>query len=115
MLKVRRSELGVASGQESLFSDFECDGAMWAGDGMREIRKHVNFPEPFRTVPQVHVSLALVDFDQTTNVRAHVYADNVAPRSFDVVFRTWANTRVARVNVSWFAIGELADPDDWNV
>jgi hypothetical protein len=30
------------------------------------------------------------------------------------VFRTWADTRVARVRVSWMAIGAAHHADDWS-
>ena len=34
---------------------------------------------------------------------------------FDVVFRTWGDTKVARARVRWMAIGELDDPEDWQL
>ena len=32
---------------------------------------------------------------------------------FDIVFRTWNDTQVARIRVAWTAIGELPNEDDW--
>ena len=31
---------------------------------------------------------------------------------FEIVFRTWGDTRVARVRADWLALGEVADEDD---
>ena len=34
---------------------------------------------------------------------------------FQLVFRTWGDTRVARVRADWTAIGPVKDDDDWDV
>ena len=73
------------------------------------------FSEPFRSAPVVQVSLSLWDIDQSANLRADVQAENVTPSGFELVFRTWSDTRVARVHMSWTAIGEVASEDDWDL
>lgn len=113
MKKYVGSAIGVDQGNEEVFSDFASGGDMWTGDGSRERRKRVRFSEPFRSVPSVQVSLSLWDMDQGANVRADIAADKVSEDGFDLVFRTWADTRVARVRMSWMAIGEVASEDDW--
>lgn len=115
MRKLRASRIGVDQGNEELFSDFANGGDMWTGSGARERRKRITFSEPFSTVPTVHVSLSLWDMDQGANVRADIQADKVTETSFELVFRTWSDTRVARVRMSWLAIGEARDEDDWDV
>jgi hypothetical protein len=32
-----------------------------------------------------------------------------------MVFRTWGDTRVARVRADWMAIGEQRSDEDWDV
>jgi hypothetical protein len=32
-----------------------------------------------------------------------------------LVFRTWADTRVARIRADWTAIGAVRDEEDWDV
>jgi hypothetical protein len=32
-----------------------------------------------------------------------------------IVFRTWGDTRVARVRADWLAIGALPHEDDWEI
>ncbi|MEC8667985.1 MAG: H-type lectin domain-containing protein [Pseudomonadota bacterium] len=34
---------------------------------------------------------------------------------FDIVFRTWGDSRIARARVGWMAIGEVGAPGDWDV
>ncbi|RKT28148.1 H-type lectin domain-containing protein [Roseovarius halotolerans] len=107
--------IGVAQGDDVLFSDFEDGGEMWTGEGARERRKALLFREPFRGAPMVHVSLSMWDMDSATNARADVAAEKITEKGFDVVFRTWGDTRVARARIRWIAIGEVAHEDDWQL
>ena len=63
----------------------------------------------------VHVSLSMWDMDSATNARADVAAEKITANGFDVVFRTWGDTRVARARIRWMAIGELQHEDDWQL
>lgn len=107
--------IGIDQGEVALFSDFENGGEMWTGSGARERRHAVLFEEPFRSVPAVQVSISLWDIDTSSAVRAEVVAEKVTCDGFDVVFRTWSDTRVARVRVAWTAIGDVPHDDDWEV
>jgi hypothetical protein len=75
----------------------------------------VEFAEPFRSVPVVQVSISMWDMDRRTNQRADISAEMVNPEGFVIVFRTWSDTRVARIRADWLAIGELSAEEDWNV
>lgn len=108
-----RQAIGVDQGDDVLFSDFADGGEMWTGHGPRERRKKIAFGTAFRSVPVVHVALSLWDMDSATNARADVTAERITPKGFEVVFRTWGDTRVARVRVRWLAIGEAFHDDDW--
>lgn len=107
--------MGVEQGSIMLFSDFEDGGEMWTGSGQRELRKSVLFSESFVGSPVVHVSLSLWDMDQKTNQRADISTDKITAEGFTIVFRTWGDTRVARVRADWMATGELPHEDDWDV
>lgn len=98
-----------------LFSDFADGGPMWTGHGPRESRHQIAFREAFRERPAVMVAISLWDLDKETNMRADVAAEHVGPAGFDLVFRTWGDTRVARVRADWTAIGPLRDEDDWDI
>ena len=109
------SLIGIDQGNVEVFSEFADGGDMWTGRGARERRKAVRFSERFRTPPTVQVSLSMWDMDQSANARADLVADNITETGFDLVFRTWSDTRVARVRMSWLAIGELPSEDDWQL
>ncbi|SFD52974.1 H-type lectin domain-containing protein [Sulfitobacter brevis] len=115
MKRLRNHTVGVDQGDVVLFSDYEDGGEMWTGRGQRERRRHIKFSEPFRTDPNVQMSLSLWDVDAATVMRADLSAESVTKTGFDMVFRTWGDTRVARVRISWLAIGEMAESDDWDV
>ena len=42
-------------------------------------------------------------------------ADAITERGFHIVFRTWGDTRVARVRVGWMAIGAVRHVTDFDV
>ncbi|MBE9637747.1 H-type lectin domain-containing protein [Salipiger mangrovisoli] len=113
MRKLRGAWVGIDQGNEDLFSEFESGGTMWTGSGDRERRRHISFAEPFASPPNVQVVLSLWDIDNGGNIRADLGAENVSETGFDMVFRTWSDTRVARVRLSWMAIGEVRGEDDW--
>ncbi|MDH5452251.1 MAG: H-type lectin domain-containing protein [Paracoccaceae bacterium] len=107
--------LGIDQGSVVLFSDFQDGGAMWTGDGPRELRKLVEFSETYMSEPVVQVSMSMWDMDQKTNQRADISAEMINPKGFVIVFRTWGDTRVARVRADWLAIGEVKGQDDWDI
>nr|WP_172300307.1 H-type lectin domain-containing protein [Pseudoruegeria sp. HB172150] len=105
--------VGVDRGSEMLFSDFEHGGRMWSGTGPRIRRKTVTFSEPFLAEPVVHVSISMWDMDNSSNARADLTAEKVTKGSFVLVFRTWGDSRVARIRADWMAVGEVTSEDDW--
>lgn len=107
--------IGIDQGDVVLFADFENGGEMWTGTGPRDRRRTITFSETFRNEPLVHTSVSLWDIDTQSAIRAEVTAENVTNRDFDIVFRTWLDTRVARVRVAWMAMGELPHEDDWEL
>ncbi len=115
MKRLKNHLIGVDQGDVPLFSDFKDGGEMWIGTGPRERRKPVAFSEPFRSPPAVQVGLSLSDMDSGPHHRAEVTAENIGNEGFELVFRTWGDSRVARVRMTWLAIGELPHGDDWFV
>ncbi len=115
MKRLRNHLIGVDHGEVVLFSDFEHDGVMWTGEGARQTRAHVEFSESFRAQPIVQVSLSMWDMASDTNARADVQSEDVTADGFAIVFRTWGDTRIARVRVAWQAIGEMRQVDEWDV
>lgn len=113
MRLLRHQAIGIDQGDEVLFADYADGGEMWTGKGTRERRKTILFATAFKDVPAVHVGLSLWDMDNAANPRADISTDHVTRDRFDIVFRTWSDTRVARVRVRWMAIGAAFHEDDW--
>jgi len=115
MKRLRTGFIGVDQDSTILFSDFEDGGKMWTGHGPREIRRSVSFKEAFTSPPTVTVGISMWDLDQKTNQRSDISAEKVTASGFDIVFKTWGDTRVARIRADWLAIGEVADDDNWDL
>ena len=115
MRRLKSHSLGVDHGSVVLFSDFEDGGEMWTGSGPRENRRKVAFSQPYLDPPVVQVSMSMWDMDQKTNQRADISAEAIGTKGFELVFRTWGDTRVARVRADWTALGAVRDDDDWDV
>jgi hypothetical protein len=113
MKRIYASTIGIDQGSELLFSDYETDGEMWVGSGDRTRSVGIKFSESFAAVPNVFVTLEVVDIDHSANQRTEVKADNITPKGFDIVFSTWSDTKVAQARVSWMAIGGVDADDNW--
>lgn len=115
MNRISAHMLGIDRGSVTLFSDFEDNGPMWAGHGPREAHRSVTFATPFLAPPHVLLGVSLWDADCTTNLRADLQAVDVTAEGFTIRFRTWGDTRLARLRADWTAMGEAPDPERWNV
>lgn len=115
MKKISSQSIGIEQGNDILFEDFEDGGDMWTGAGKRARVRKIEFSEAFKDAPAVHCSLTLWDVDSATNVRADVQAENVTEKGFELVFRTWGDTKIARMRIGWLAIGAVWEEDDWEL
>ncbi len=115
MNKFASNQLGVAQGARVLFSDYADGGPMWTGTGPREERFTVVFEERFAAPPAVQVALSMWDIDHKHNQRMDISAEEVSETGFELVFRTWGDSRVARVRANWTAIGPMPHEDDWEL
>ena len=115
MLRFSHTAVGVQQGTEMLFTAFEDGGPMWTGSGPRVERCAVRFPTPFLGVPAVHVGLSMWDIAMESNQRVDFSADEITSLGFVILFRTWGDTRVARVRVGWMAIGAVRHVTDFDV
>lgn len=115
MRKFDSNAIGLDQGDVVLFSDFEHDGKMWTGEGPRHTRLAVSFSEMYRSVPQVYVSVSMLDASNTANSRYDVQAENITESGFDIVFKTWGDTQIARCRVAWQSIGAVRADDVWEL
>ena len=114
MKRLAQDQIGILSGEELLFSDFENGGQMWAGDGEREVRCKVTFETPFSAAPSVMVTMAMLDLSNGANIRADLRAESITQLGFEIVFKTWGNSQVARVRAAWQAIGQVVTEEGWD-
>jgi hypothetical protein len=115
MKRLRNHLVGVDQGDVVLFSDFEDGGEMWTGRGQRERRRRIRFAQEYKSIPAVHVSLGMWDIDSQTPARVDLSAEVITTDGFDLVFRTWGDTKIARVRATWMSLGDLAHEDDWEL
>lgn len=98
-----------------MFTDYLSGGPMWTGEGLREVRHPVSFDPPFVSPPVVMVAISLWDSDRHTNLRADLSADKISATGFELVFRTWSDSRLARLRADWTAFGPIRDEEDWQI
>ena len=115
MKRLRNPRTGIDQGDVLVFSEFDSGGTMWTGQGNRERRQSVRFAQSYASPPAVHVSLSMWDMDTEAAVRADLSAENITETGFEIVFRTWSDSRIARVRAAWMAIGDLPFEDDGDV
>jgi hypothetical protein len=113
MKRITSGSFGIQQGSRVLFSDFADGGVMWTGQGPRESRHVVPFKDAFAEPPSVMVGISMWDIDHRHTSRADITAENVTVEGFHLVFRTWGDTRVARIRADWTAIGAILDEDNW--
>lgn len=75
------------------------------GDGVRAYSGRVAFDRAFNAPPVVQIGITGFDIDNKDNARLNVGITNVDVTGFEVQLRTWLNTRIWSVDLSWFAIG----------
>lgn len=115
MKRLDSSAVGILQGSRLLFSDYVDDGPMWTGQGDRESRFPIRFSEPFVAAPSVMVHIGLCDMDHQHNMRMDLSADAITESGFVIVFRTWGDTRVARIRADWMAIGPATSSETWQL
>ena len=82
---------------------------------LHQLATMIYFSTPFKSIPNVMVTMDMFDMDQKTNQRADVSAMAIDHNGFDAVFKTWGDTKIARVRVAWMAIGEVKGEDEWDL
>lgn len=107
--------IGIDEGDVVLFSDFEHNGLMWSGQDARSYREPVTFSGEFLTPPSVQVGMSMWDVSNMATARMDIRAENITETGFDLVFRTWGDSKVARVRANWRAIGAVEHAENWSL
>lgn len=71
----------------------------------RVFERFIRFDQRYSSKPIVHVSLAGFDIDNSRNARLSLNATNITNEGFSLQIRTWLNTRMWSVEVTWLSIG----------
>jgi hypothetical protein len=71
----------------------------------RTFRGRVNFERLFSSSPVVQIGITGFDVDNGANARLNVGLVGVDEQGFEVELRTWWNSRLWSVDLSWIAIG----------
>lgn len=116
MRRIDTNWLGVAEGFVTLFDHWADATEMWDGIGERQVRQAITFEGSFASVPVVQLSATLIDAHSDTYLRLNMRAEDVTEQGFTLAVDIWDDTRIARLGVSWQALGPLDDPDEiWDV
>lgn len=96
----------VVTSSGELFNHVDDNGPMWSGDGDREVRYKVRFKAAFQRPPHITLGVSGMDSSCAQNLRFSLLADTVTAVGFEIVFKTWGDTKIARTSVNWSAIGQ---------
>lgn len=96
----------IISAAGELFNHVDENGPMWAGDGDREVRFKVRFSTSFQRPPHITLGITGMDSSKDQNLRFSLDAEAVTQEGFEVVMKTWDDTKIARASVNWSAIGQ---------
>jgi hypothetical protein len=81
------------------------DWTLSTGTGERAYRTVVKFDSPFQVPPKISLALRGQDVGTATGIRLVLIAENITVDSFDLVYKTWADTVIYSVWATWTAIG----------
>jgi len=113
MLRLNGGIVAIDHGDVALFSDFENHGTMWCDEGQREIRTQISFRNAYLIKPHVQLSVSMIDISNSANFRVDLKQANITHEGFEILFRTWSDTKIARMRVAWTSIGIVPD-DGWD-
>ena len=99
-------QLQVVTGEGALFDHVDEGLPMWSESGDRSVEVKVRFKTPFLGAPGVIAHIIGMDSACDSNQRYWLNVKNVGSHGFSLKFNTWGDTRIARVGVSWQAIGQ---------
>jgi hypothetical protein len=74
-------------------------------ESARSFTTRIAFERAFGSRPVVHLGIIGFDMDNGDNARLEVNVTAVDNKGFSVELRTWWNSRLWSVNLSWLAIG----------
>ena len=98
-------QMQVINASDELFNHVDESLPMWVGEGDRTVSVEVLFMQPFQKAPAITLGIIGLDSDHTHNQRFWLNAVDIKPTGFTIECNTWGRTHIARIAVSWMAIG----------
>lgn len=75
------------------------------GSGDRVSEDNVIFVNSFSKPPAIVAAISVLDASGSTNLRIDCWPTDITNTSFKLKIRTWGDTHIYRVSVSWIAFG----------
>jgi hypothetical protein len=66
----------------------------------------ITFPKPFKTIPQVIVSITTYDGDKSENTRYQVNIVSITKSTVQLEAKSWGGSRIYAIAGQWLAIGD---------
>lgn len=96
----------IDSGSIRMFDHIDTEGPMWSGSGARAVRLPVKFSKVFVNPPVIQLSTSMIDADSDRNLRLSLATEDRSAEGFVAVAKTWSDSRIGRLEITWTAIGE---------
>lgn len=75
-----------------------------SGTGVRQfVSPDIAFQPPFVTPPRIALAISGLDSEHSTNLRVTVESSDIEADEFNIVIRTWDDSLVYSVVVTWIA------------
>ena len=75
-------------------------------DGERAMTIDIDFETPFKTKPQIILSITQIDSDKEANVRVNVEAISISRDGFTLKVSTWSDSKLFSISGYWLATTE---------
>ncbi len=96
----------IITGGGELFNHVTTNGPMWYEEGDREVRYKIVFTDSYQKVPHITLGVTGMDSSKAQNLRFTLVAENIDLEGFEIVMKTWGDTKLARASVNWSALGQ---------
>ncbi len=82
------------------------DPTLANGKGGRSFKKEITYKRSWSETPNVYTAITALNSDCKEKTRVEVVVDNKSNSGCTILVKTWDNSEIYHVKVSWFAILE---------
>lgn len=103
-LKEQKANKNINIQTGEYYFDFPCGKhIMNTGTDRRLAIQHIKFEKAYESIPHVMVSLSYLDANANACIRVDLQAINIKTSGFDIEIRTWLDSSLFGVRVSWIS------------